>query len=37
MSTTPDRPAIWTREKIVWWVTFGVLVLSAIAMLGAWD
>jgi len=35
-----DRPtttAAWTPEKVAWWVTFTVLTISAVAMLGLWD
>lgn len=31
-----DKPG-WTGEKTAWWVVFGVLVLSILMMLGAWD
>ena len=34
---TTAHPSAWTPEKVAWWVTFAVLTLSAVAMLGLWD
>lgn len=31
---TPSR---WTGEKTAWWIAFGVLALSILVMLGAWN
>jgi hypothetical protein len=36
-SATPPAPPRWTAEKTVWWIVFGVLVLSIVAMLGLWN
>lgn len=39
-SPTPDAPIVRTGpspEKTAWWVVFGVLTLSIVLMLGAWN
>lgn len=42
MTTTTDPTApfpsrAWTGEKVAWWIAFGVLTFSLVAMLGLWD
>jgi hypothetical protein len=34
---TPAGPSRLNAEKTAWWVTFGVLALGIVLMLGAWN
>lgn len=34
--TDAPRPA-WTAEKVAWWIAFGILTASIVAMLGLWN